>query len=92
MAQAKKRKRKHKERGILGGRRLPPVDPNQRYTIKETAALLRMGVSSVYTAIGDGSIRSFKDGNSNFIPGTEIIRKSTFPDSVVPALPDPVPA
>jgi len=56
---------------------LPPLDKSQRYTIPETSRYLRVSRAYVYSLITNGDLRSIKDGKRRFIPGTEIIRRST---------------
>lgn len=59
---------------------IPPlVDPNQRYTIKEANAILRQSHAKTYCDIKNGLLRVIKDGTRTYVPGTEIIRRSTLP-------------
>jgi len=58
---------------------LPPVDPHQRYEIPEASAYLRQSVAKTYIDIRAGKLRILKDGWRSFVPGTEIIRRSTLP-------------
>jgi hypothetical protein len=53
------------------------VDPNQRYTLPVAVALLRQSMSKTYKDINAGALRTIKDGKRVYIPGTEIIRRST---------------
>jgi ribosomal protein L17 len=57
--------------------RLPPVDSHQRYEIPEASAYLRQSVAKTYVDIKGGKLRIIKDGARAFVPGTEIIRRST---------------
>jgi hypothetical protein len=56
---------------------MPPVDANQRYTIDEGTAYLRQSRAKTYADIKAGVIRVIKDGTRAYIPGSEIIRRST---------------
>ncbi len=58
---------------------LPALDERQRYTIPESAYYLRFSRAKLYQLIKAGEIRVIKDGDRTYIPGTEIIRKSTLP-------------
>lgn len=58
-------------------RALPPIDANQRYTIPETALYLRVSRAYVYRLIDRDEIQSILDGARRYVPGVEIIRKST---------------
>lgn len=60
---------------------LPPLDPNQRYTIDEALDYLRSSRSHLYGKIAAGEIRTLKDGRRTYIPGTEIITASTIQSS-----------
>ena len=59
---------------------LPPVDPHQRYEVPEASAYLRQSVAKTYLDIKSGKLRILKDGGRSFVPGTEIIRRSTLPE------------
>lgn len=58
---------------------LPPVDANQRYTIDEATAYLRQSRAKTYADIKAAVVRVIKDGARTYIPGSEIIRRSTLP-------------
>jgi hypothetical protein len=58
---------------------LPPVDPHQRYEIPEASVYLRQSVAKTYTDIKGGKLKIIKDGWRSFVPGSEIIRRSTLP-------------
>lgn len=61
---------------------LPPLDPNQRYSIEEALDYLRSSRSHLYEKIAAGEIRTLKDGRRTYIPGSEIIAASTIqPDA-----------
>jgi Helix-turn-helix domain len=56
---------------------LAPLDPLQRYTVKETLAYLRTSRQSFYSKIlNKGKIAVIKEGARTFIPGSEIVRLS----------------
>lgn len=57
--------------------RLPPLDPHQRYEIPEASAYLRQSVAKTYIDIKAGTLKIIKDGWRSFVPGSEIIRRST---------------
>lgn len=59
----------------------PPgvVDPNQRYTVPESSATLRQSVAKTYLDIKNGRLRVIKDGTRTYVPGVELIRRSTLP-------------
>lgn len=58
---------------------LPPLDPQQRYEIPEASAYLRQSRSKTYDDIAAGTLRVIKDGARVYVPGTEIIARSTLP-------------
>ena len=53
------------------------VDANQRYTLMEAVPLLRQSFSKTYDDINSGALRVIKDGRRTYVPGSEIIRRST---------------
>ena len=55
---------------------LPPLDPQQRYTIPEASAYLRQSRSKTYLDIGAGTLTTIKDGKRTYIPGTVIAERS----------------
>ena len=55
---------------------LPPLDPQQRYSIPEASAYLRQSRSKTYTDIGAGTLVTIKDGKRTYIPGTAIAERS----------------
>ena len=57
---------------------LPPVDANRRYDISTACAYLGISRVRLYSKLKVGEIRPLKDGGRTFIPGSEIIRLSTF--------------
>lgn len=62
-------------------RTLPPIDLRQRYTIFEAAAYLRISRDYVYKLMRAGRLRTIRDGSRRYVPGTELARLSTLPDS-----------
>lgn len=52
------------------------VDPNQLYSIPETAAALDRSRAGIYNEIKAGRIRSVHDGSRHKVAGAEIIRVS----------------
>ena len=71
---------------------LPQVDSRQRYTPEEAADYLRSSRWSVFKDLKEGRLRAIREGRRTFIPGTEIIRRSTLPTSESAALADSPPA
>jgi hypothetical protein len=61
----------------------PEFDPRFRYTIPETADLLRQSESRTWAAIADKKIRVIRDGGRTFVPGSEILRLSRLPGTAV---------
>ena len=55
---------------------MPPLDPNQRYTITEANAYLRQSRAKTYTDIRDGKIAVIKDGKRVYVPGSVIAERS----------------
>lgn len=55
---------------------LPPIDPNQRYTIAESAIYLRQSISKTYLDAQSGALKTFKDGRRTYVPGTALIERS----------------
>ena len=55
---------------------LAPLDPNQRYSVKEALAYLRVSRNLFYADIAAGRLKIIKSGKRTFVPGTEIIRLS----------------
>jgi excisionase family DNA binding protein len=66
-----------RRRAAKGMRRLPPLDPLQRYTITEAAAYLRFSRRTLYRRIKLGYIEIVRDGGRRYIAGKEIARHST---------------
>lgn len=59
---------------------LPPLDTQQRYSLSEAAAYLRISKPLLARRIATGAIATIKDGRRRFVPGVEIARLSS-PDS-----------
>lgn len=60
-------------------RALPLIDSQQRYTIPEAAAYLRCCRDYIYRLIRAGELQTITDGSRRYVPGSEIIRRSTLP-------------
>jgi hypothetical protein len=58
------------------------IDANQRFEIDEGSAILRQSRAKTYSDIKNGTLRVIKDGARTYIPGTELIRRSTLPAAV----------
>jgi hypothetical protein len=58
---------------------LAPLDERQRYSISETVRYLRISRASVYNLIRQGDLRTIREGARQFVPGAEIIKRSTLP-------------
>ena len=56
----------------------PPsiIDANQRYSLPEAAATLRLSLPTLYRRMADGAIAVIRDGGRTFVHGTELIRQS----------------
>jgi excisionase family DNA binding protein len=59
---------------------LPPLDPNQRYTINEACDYLRISRGFVYKQIKAGTLPTISEGSRTFIPGAAIADRSRVPD------------
>ena len=62
---------------------VPPglvLDPNQRYTIPEGAAILRQSVAKTWRDIREGKLQAIRDGGRTYVSGTSLILRSTTPD------------
>jgi excisionase family DNA binding protein len=55
---------------------LPPLDLNQRYSIGEACAYLRISRAQLYKRITDGSLPTIEDGRRRFVPGHVIAARS----------------
>ena len=57
----------------------PPglIDANRRYSIKVVNELLSQSNSKTYEDIAAGRLKVIKDGKRTYIPGSEIVRRST---------------
>ncbi len=58
---------------------LPPIDPNRRYPLEQANQYLAQSRAKTYNDISAGLIKVIKDGKRVYIPGSEIIRRSTLP-------------
>jgi hypothetical protein len=54
----------------------PHFDPQLRYDIPDTCALLSISRSTLYNDIAAGLIATIKDRKRRFVPGSEIARRS----------------
>lgn len=54
-------------------RALPPLDPNQRYTIHEGCCYLRHSRARLYQKVARGELRLIKDGRRSYIAGADLI-------------------
>jgi hypothetical protein len=57
------------------------VDPNQRFSLTEAAALLRQSESQTYVDMKAGNLRVIREGRRTYVPGTEIVRRSRLPEN-----------
>ena len=55
----------------------PPLESNRRYSVATTNLLLDQSNSKTYEDIAAGRLKVIKDGKRTYIPGSEIIRRST---------------
>jgi hypothetical protein len=74
MQTPKKRQSRSAERRAM---RPATVDPNQFYSIAETAAALDKSVAGLYNDIAAGKLTTVTDGTRRKVHGAEIIRVST---------------
>lgn len=70
----------------------PPsnIDPVQRYSLRESAATLRISMPALYVRMAEGRVNVVRDGGRTFILGSELINyagKSTTDDKSRPAAP-----
>jgi hypothetical protein len=56
---------------------LPPIDGNRRYTLEIANRYLGQSRAKTYKDINAGTLRVIKDGKRVYVPGSEIIRRST---------------
>jgi hypothetical protein len=56
---------------------VPTLDPARRYTVPDASALLSQSVAKTYQQLKDGVLASIKDGKRRYIPGSEIVRRSS---------------
>jgi hypothetical protein len=57
----------------------PPgaIDIYRRYSVHDTNVLLSQSNSKTYEDIAAGRLKVIKDGKRTYIPGSEIVRRST---------------
>jgi hypothetical protein len=60
---------------------LPPLDPQQRYSVAETIQYLRSSRKTLFDDIKNGRLVTFKEGRRRFVPGSEIVRRSRAPEA-----------
>lgn len=53
------------------------IDPNQRWSLAETNTILRQSAAKTFKDIKEGKLRVIKDGRRTYVPGSELIRRST---------------
>lgn len=58
---------------------LPPLDSNRRYPIPIASLYLSQSKAKTYQDMKAGRLKTIKDGKRNYVPGSEIIRRSTLP-------------
>ena len=56
---------------------LAPLDPLRRYSINQAIAYLGSSRATVYKNISAGTLKIIKDGKRTFVPGSEIVRRSS---------------
>jgi excisionase family DNA binding protein len=54
---------------------LPPIDPQQRYSINEASAYLRQSREKTYRDIREGRLKAITDGRK-FISGRELVARA----------------
>jgi hypothetical protein len=55
------------------------VDLNQRYNVLLAAVILRQSVAKAWIDIRRGGLKVIRDGSRVYVPGSELIRRSTLP-------------
>ncbi len=57
---------------------VPPavIDANQRYSLAESAAILRVSLPTLYKRMAEEDIEVIRDGGRTYVHGTELIRQS----------------
>jgi hypothetical protein len=56
------------------------IDPNQRYTLAETHAVLGHSHVKTFQEIKRGMLQTIKDGRRRYVLGSELIRRSRLSD------------
>jgi hypothetical protein len=59
----------------------PYFSPELRYSVPEAAALLRQSVSRTWADIASGKLTPLRDGGRVYIPGTEIRKRCSLPQT-----------
>ena len=60
---------------------LPPVDTNRRYPIELAADYLFVSRATLWKRVRAGSVATIRDGKRVYLPGSEIARLSSVPQS-----------
>lgn len=55
--------------------------PALRYTVPEGAGLLKQSVSRTWNDIREGKLAVIREGGKVYIPGSEIVRRSSLPQA-----------
>jgi hypothetical protein len=58
---------------------LAPIDFNQRYSLRETAAYLRTSLPTVHKLINEESLKAIKEGARTYVSGRSIAARSMPP-------------
>lgn len=58
---------------------VPNFSRELRYTVPETAALLRQSVPRTWVDIREEKLHVIREGGRTFVPGSEIVRRSALP-------------
>jgi hypothetical protein len=56
------------------------IDPNQRYSLAETHAVLGQSHVKTFQDIKRGALKTLKDGRRRYVLGSELIRRSRLSD------------
>ena len=56
---------------------LGPIDSNRRYDVETALRYLGISRFTLYADIREGRIQTIKDRKRRFIPGSEIVRRSS---------------
>jgi hypothetical protein len=56
-----------------------PFSPLLRFTVAESASLLKQSVSKTWLDIRENKLQVIREGGRVYVPGSEIVRRSALP-------------